>query len=314
MVLLSGAVMLTTLVSAKTSLQQTVLAKSQTAMSDATQDFVGWAAAFVAKNGPDQKTSAWASPSTAITEPVCPQSASAPTAGPAPCNYLATITWRVTGASADGAAVSNEGQDQQPTSLARNLAETIDEQRISATISVRLTDNSGTTLLATRSREVTARLINSDPYIVVTGVRDIASGTASITSTEGDTGGAGGTLDVGVVVGDPSSNLPASYVDTRIQTTVDCVNSSSTFDQSNPTAPIDGRVHQYIDHRFHQWGNQDWEFENPCAPTYLAKIVTSSTIPPDAKLPEGSVYATNPSANDNAPWQKRDESPSSFAR
>jgi hypothetical protein len=311
LVLISGAIILSALTSAKITLQQTVLAKSQTAMTEATRDFVTWAAAFVAQNGTEQKSAAWTPPSTPVTEYVCPSGSENTPPDATTCNYLATITWKVTGSTADGPPTTPGASTQLST--AENLATTVDEQRISATIVVRLTNATGQTVLATRTLELTARTVDVAPYVIPTGERDVSAAASNIRTVEGDSGGELPVLlnrpDVA-----PNPARPSEYTDTRVRTTVDCVNSAVTIDQSNPTSAADGNAIARIDYRFHPWGNQGWAYEEPCQPTYYARIATSPNYPSAIESPEGGTYATDPDPTESAKWLAGGQNRSTFAR
>jgi hypothetical protein len=306
LVLVSGAVMVSALAGVKAAFHQIVLAKTETAMSDATQDFGAWAAAFVAKNGTEQTAAAWVPPAAPLTESLC-ESAGSTAAAAGGCNLLATIAWKVTGSTTDAPTPETP---IDPASVAENLAATVDEQRISATLSVRLTDARGMTVYATASREVTARLLDVAPYVVVTAVRDTDLEAGSIHATEGDSAGAPPLAGPGVE-DQPNVKAPAVFTDTRIMTTVDCVN-TSPFDQTDPASPQDAS--KSVVYSFHPWGNQGWAYEDPCAPTYYGRIASSPNVPSDLLPPNGTVYATNPDSNGTEQWQKKDRSVSSFPR
>jgi hypothetical protein len=311
LVLISGAIILSALTSAKITLQQTVLAKSQTAMTEATRDFVTWAAAFVAQNGTEQKSAAWTPPSTPVTEYVCPSGAENTPPDATTCNYLATITWKITGSTADGPPTTPGASTQLST--AENLATTVDEQRISATIVVRLTNATGQTVLATRTLELTARATNVAPYVIPSGEREVGTAAADIHAAEGDTGGQL-PVDANRPLGAPDTANPARYTDTRIHTVVDCINSTATFDETDPAARVDGNANGRIDYRFHPWGNQNWAYENPCEPSYYSKIEDSKNYPSSAQEPKGSEYATDPDPASSADWTTGEENTSAFAR
>jgi len=196
------------------------------------------------------------------------------------------------------------------TSNAQNLAATIDEQRVSATIAVRITDPTGRTLLADRSREVTARIFNASPYVVITGSRDSTTAAGSVHAAEGDTGGAVPTTIDGhsFMVKEPNRTHPSAFTDTRVRTSVDCGNSRSTFDQQNPLSAADQGV--LVDHSIRPFGNQDWSYEAPCAPTYA---IDNSAAPSAYATPLGSVYYADSDLHSHA-WRKGDQGSSSFAR
>jgi len=305
MVVLSGAILTSTLVTAKASLHHTLLAKTQTAMNDATAAFIGAAASDVRKYGTEQP---WPSP-TPSSQAMC-GNASSPAGASVPCPFLAAASWRVTGRTSAAPVSFPSPMAGSATSDAQNLAATIDEQRVSATIAVRITDPTGRTLLAGRSRQVTARIFNASPYVVITGSRDSTTAAGSVHAAEGDTGGFVGAnkYAAGYAAESPNPSQPARLVDTRIRTTVDCLNSSATFDQGNPLSLADSGT--LVDHSIRAFGNQDWSYESPCVPTYGMNI---SAAPPDFTRPRGSEYQITPQSGTRA-WRKGDLNPSTFAR
>jgi len=305
MVVLSGAILTSTLVTAKASLHHTLLAKTQTAMNDATAAFIGAAASDVRKYGTEQP---WPSP-TPSSQAMC-GNASSPAGASVPCPFLAVASWRVTGRTSAAPVSFPSPMAGSATSNAQNLAATIDEQRVSATIAVRITDPTGRTLLADRSREVTARIFNASPYVVITGSRDSTTAAGSVHAAEGDTGG---TVPLLLVNGSrplasPIPNHPERFIDTRIRTSVDCYNSQPNFDQANPHSAAD--VGLQVDHSIRSFGNQDWAYEAPCAPAYA---IDESAAPSGYATPIGSVYLSDP-AQRNHQWRKGDGNRTSFAR
>ncbi len=306
MVVLSGAILTSTLVTARASLHQTLLAKTQTAMNDATAAFVGAAAGNVRKYGTEQP---WPS-SSPSAQSMCGDASIGPDASSvSPCPFLAVASWRVTGRTSAAPAISSSPPPASATSDAQNLAATIDEQRVSVTIAVRITDPTGRTLLADRSREVTARIFNASPYVVITGSRDSAAAAGSIHAAEGDTAGKPpSNLERNYIPISPDAGHPAQFTDTRLRTTVDCSNSSTTFDEAQPEATRD--VGQYVDRSVREFGNQDWAFEAPCDPKYP---IDNSKAPSGYATPIGSVYVTTQRPAD-LPWPKGDRNQSSFAR
>jgi hypothetical protein len=93
--------------------------------------------------------------------------------------------------SATITAASSGSGDAGPdgAATATNLqAAAIDEQRVAATVTATISSANGT-VVATRTRQVTYRVLTAPPYALVAGVRDVATvGTPSGT-TQGDTGG-----------------------------------------------------------------------------------------------------------------------------
>lgn len=294
MLVLAGAILTSTLVSAKALLHQTILTKTQTAMSDATEAFVASTQAFVKQHG--SEPSRWPI-SQPTTEALCTAAAGAGNAG-VTCPYLATMNWAVTGSSA---TVAQANANSGAAADASYLANTIDEQRISATISVQVSNQSGTVVYGERSREITARIFDAAPYVVVTGARDISTEDGNIHSSEGDTAGALQTNDLLAGSADPNPGYPTYYTDTRILTSIDCSNSVP-----GTTRPIGNA---FFDTAFHPYGNVAWSFESSCSSANTVAI----GIPIGYTMPTGSLFIAKP-ANPNAPWLKGDEDMNSFAR
>ncbi len=298
-VVLSAAILTSTIVSAKNALHQIVVAKTQTAMNDATSQFQFWAQKFVAQNGTEADWNSPSSQQAPIFRSMC-------VGVPVNCNYYETLQWKVTGATSGFPAVA--GPTSEAVSTAQNMTPAVDEQRVSATITVVVSDATGRTLYGGRSEEVTARVFDVAPYVVVTGTRDLGSDAGATNQSEGDSGGAKaklpGTLDAAPIAGDPSG-----YVSTVVRAIVDCGNSAS-FDEANPESPEDNAT-DLFDARFHTGGNLVWAYQMPCTPAYGVPSAPASAT--NYQPPIGATYQINAS-DSNAFWQKGDSDQSSFPR
>lgn len=312
MLIVGGALLTSTLVSAKAALHQAVIHKSETAMSDATAQFVTWAEDYVSKYGTEAPWPSGMQPQSGpIVEDMCsgkiasggglsqagpssstgsssaPGSSSVSGSSSAPigaspggaCPLTATMQWTVTGSSATSA--SRAAAQTAAISTAQNLSVSLDEQRVSATLTIIITDASGRTTFANHSRELTARIFDAMPYVAVTGSHDVSTEVGDIHASEGDTGGVGRfqSSNRSTV---PTANDPSAFTDTQILTTVDCANSPTNNDQNNPQA--DG-TRVYFDRSGRNYGNLAWAFEAPCAPTYS---IDSTNAPSDYPAPEWS--------------------------
>jgi hypothetical protein len=307
MLVLTASILLETLVSAKAGFHTAMLARTQTALVDATASFVTWARSRVVTYGAGNALG-WPAQSAPTYDPnVCPSAAPQAGSTPAPCAFTVIDTWQIRGATATAAGPS--ANPQPGFADARNLAPTVNEQRLAATIDVRITDRAGRTTYAERTREVTARLFEAPPYVVITGVRDIVAEAGSIHAGEGDTGGAPayGALG-GDEYGTPNPQLPAADTDTRIRTSVDCQTESGSRGQAEFQPAEPGQ----IDYSFHPYGNQDWAYETPCVP--IDGVPSPPPGLPGYLPPVGSLYATSPGDQSNTTWTSGNDNPTTFAR
>ena len=296
-VVLSGAILTSALVSARNALHRAVVAKTQTAMTDATSEFTFWAQQFVAEYGTEANWNAHPMP--VVNRPMCASGVN--------CAYNATITWKITGATIGVQPANAVGQ---AVSVVQNMAPAVDEQRISATISVGVSDATGRRDYGGRTEEVTARVFNARPYVVITGVRDLSSDVGVVRDSEGDSGG-NETLHSVAANSTPNPLRPYQYTDTVIRTTLDCVN-TRTFDESDPNAIVDhGFGTGLIDHSIRTGGAQSWAYQLPCTPTYGVSAAPAAIT--NYIAPIGSVYQIDAS-NRSSNWQKGDQSSSTIPR
>lgn len=181
------------------------------------------------------------------------------------------------------------------------MAGVLDEQRISATVNVAISDQLGHSIFGAKSQEITARIFDASPYIVVTGSHDSTSAAGVTSASEGDSGGVPSTVNGIAVNAVPDPHRPNAYVDTTINTTIDCINPNS-FSQTNPFSNVDKGNGQIIGVR--QGGSMAWSFQMPCTPTYgvpAAPLGTSFYSPPT-----GRTYQIDVSSN-SIQWTKNDQ-------
>lgn len=303
-VVISGSLLTNAIVTARAGFAQAVQAQSRTSMSDATADFVSWAQARV-RNGGTQAS--WrrqivgGKSDSEEFRPICDPTVAAKSTAAA-CSHWEHNSWMVTGGTTVGSQTQPAARGQVAGGVkVFNLARTVDEQRITAVISVDVESPDGRQTYASDSREVTARIFDAPPWVVVTGVKEVGTMNGSIGAGEGDSGGFSNSPAFSqVAMATPNPGLPANVTDTRIITTVTCANSQS-FAQTNP---IDGRDSIISVGRD---GDADWRYELPCAPRSPPTVPDKSYIPPD-----GTTYATGDN-NSSVGQLNRESSASSFS-
>jgi len=287
-VMISGSILMSTIVTAKTAFHQALVGESHAAMSDATADFVTWAANRVRAANAEVswlpiKDSSGRS-DTSETKPLCGSTrvASDPSAA---CTHAMHATWMITGATTAGGRPPAGGKSPAQETQVDNLARTVDEQRITAIVSVDVQSADGRRTFASESREITARTFDASPYVVVTGVRAASTINGTMHTSEGDSGGHLGFKDFGdnPTRSKPNPQHPSYFTDTRIVTDVDCVNSVG-FDSKNPHNEAGSHIIQVG-----RDGDSDWSFEMPCSPTYSP---TPTPNVPGYLAPVGNTYAT----------------------
>jgi hypothetical protein len=226
MLALTGALLENSLRTAKSTLAAAVARYSDVALADGVADFTAGLAQVVRLRG---ASTSWShEPSTSGLKSGC-------SAAPAQrCPFRYTIRASVTSASDTGAA---SGVDAAP-----NLqAAVIDEQRVSALVSVTIVGTAGTPL-GTRTRFLTYRVFDTAPYAVISGSRDIATVNGTRSAAQGDSGGAAGSAD-----------------DTRIHVRLTCrtvIADLVAFSNDQQVAGNDGLP----------WGNTaQAAYEAPCA-------------------------------------------------
>ncbi len=296
-VVLAGAILTSTLVTAKNAFHQVIVAKTQTAMNDATSQFQFWAQSFAAKYGTEAD---WQAPSVQqapIFQSMCG-------AGATTCNFYETLQWKVTGATIGVPAPAGTGA---ALSTAMNMTPAVDEQRISATITAVVSDATGRTLYGGRTEEVTARVFNVSPYVVVTATRDLGSAAGAAGASEGDSGGTIASHYVSDEV--PNAAAPAGDIDTLISATIECANTLG-FDETDLVAPNDDGANLF-DPEYRSGGNLEWAYQMACTPTSGVPGAPTGTV--NYVPPSGSTYQIYAS-NSDATWQKGDLNENSFRR
>ena len=269
-VVISGTLLTNSLMTAKKSLHELLLTKTQIAMNNAVSDFETWAAQRVQSSN-TQTT--WPTTFTRNIKSTCslPQ-----------CQYWAYSQWLVTGATT---LLPRQVNTTAKNATAMNLATAVDEQRISAQVTVSIDDVSGKSTFSSATRQITARTLNVAPYVIITGITDSETAAGEARSVEGDSGGFDDGLRLKRTV--PDANFPAMVSDTQILTDVDCVNSIAGANQDDPNAD----KARSVDHSIRQFGDQDWQFEVPCTPSYQNQIVVPRDLP-GYQSAIGKIYGT----------------------
>jgi hypothetical protein len=275
MVLLAGALLVSSLASATFALHEGATRSAGIALARGTHEVTAWISNFVHKNGaggalPMQEQMLAPQPlCDDLTESGAP-GASQPVRTGA-CAY-ATISYRVTGTTAGGADGST-GPD-----TAENLQTVVDEQRASVELTATITSASGE-VLASGTRQLTLRLFDAQPWVVVTGTRDVSTVLGSIHAAEGDTAGQTGAGTASAIAATPNPLDPSSFQDTSIHVTMTCTNSSANSDPSRPDRDDQPPGNDNL-----PWGvqAQHGAFEAPCQPAYALSV--SPGVPSDANL------------------------------
>lgn len=303
-VLVSGSIVTSTIVNAKTALSHAVVAQSHAAMSDATAEFVLWAKQRV-RDGSTHTS--WSPhvvsgrPDNTIFRNMCGASRASST-NDLGCDHAEKISWSVIGTT-DRPAIASNAIRQNAPSYAENMSRPVDEQRISAIVSADVDSGNGRLTYASASRMITARIFDTIPYVVITGARDVASSSGSTKANQGDSGG----HNPGPIIlrksNRPDSSVPSEYTETRISATVNCKDSPS-IDPRNPYAATGGPIEAGRD------GDSDWSFEIPCEPMYATPPPTTD---PAYIAPRGTLYSTI-DGNNTATWAVDSTSSGDFPR
>lgn len=295
MVVLAGTILSGGLVTARAAEHQAMLSRIYVAMSDAKGAFVASTQSFVQKYGTEQQV--WPVHRTQL-QPLCSGDDGRPyTVNGSRCGYFESLSWAVTGTSAKRV---NSGSSPG-VAVANYLANTVDEQRVSATVAVQISDATGDILYGERSQEITARVFSAPPYVVITGVRDVGAQAGGFRASEGDTGGALAQTANTYVSRSPNPSFPAAYTDTRILTTIDCVNSLPTTGAAIPKA--------FFDSRFHRYGEHIWAYESSCTSGSYATIGA-----PIDYVPSASVEFLATPQVPNTPWNTGADDTGQFPR
>jgi hypothetical protein len=271
--LLAGTILTSSLVAARTAIHEQASRNVEAALDRGTAVFTTWAARFVQSH---TATGSWPLPEQATApESMCESMAGS-------CHLAANIAFRITGSSAVGNSTpGSTGSDE-----ALNLQTLIHEQRISAEVMATVTNDSGVPL-GSGTREVTARVFDASPWIVVTGARDATTVLGSVHAAEGDTAGTTATAAQGVAdpAVTPDPQHPSNFRTTVINVTMTCNNSVANSNQSNPR--LDNRA---PGNRNLPWGVQlrHGAYETPCSPTY--GLSANSPVPRDVYIPTDGNY------------------------
>jgi hypothetical protein len=156
---------------------------SDAALSDGVADFTRGLAAYVARHGTEGPWPAAAA--TSPPQPLC--DATMAGANGSRSDAVCGLTYRVSGTITDA---SGAATNAAPDAAANLQGSIIDEQRISAIVSVQLSGPAGAA--ATRMRFLTYRVFATAPYAIVSGSRDITTVDGSAAAAQGDSGGIAG--------------------------------------------------------------------------------------------------------------------------
>jgi hypothetical protein len=238
MLALTGALLENSLQAAKSASTSSVAQFSDVAIADGVADVTSGLAQVVRIHGASTSWSGEAS--TSALKSGCNAGATQS------CPFRYTI--RATVTSASSASTPAQGSDP-----ANNLqAAAIDEQRVSALVTVAIVGENGA-LLGTRTRFLTYRIFDTAPYAVISGSRDLATVNGTRSAAQGDSGGASGATA-------PGGGSPAAGIDdTRIHVRLTCrtvIAGVVPFTNDQQVAGNDGLP----------WGNAaNAAYEAPCA-------------------------------------------------
>jgi hypothetical protein len=272
--LLAGTILTSSLVAARSAIHEQASRHVQFALDRGTNVFTTWAAHFVRSH---TASGAWPTlEQTTAPESMCDSAADH-------CHVFATVAYRITGSSAIGSSTPGDvaGVDE-----ALNLQSLVHEQRVSAEVTATVTNDSGVAL-ASGTREITARVFDVSPWVVVTGARNVTTVLGSVHAAEGDTAGVTATATQGIAdpVMTPDPQRPSNFQATVINVTMTCSNSVANGNQSHPR--VDNRAPGNLNL---PWGVQlqHGAYETPCKPEY--GLSTTSPVPVDAYIPTDGNY------------------------
>jgi len=297
-VVLASTILLSALVSAKTSLHQEMTRKAETAAADGTAAFVAWAQSIMAKNALTNSNDWPTKPPAPIREELCAPG-TLPPGGK--CAFVAATDWTVTGKS----ATSDAAGVWATSSLITNASTTLDEQRISATITTTVTSRDHNSTASERTRQLTLRTLQANPYIVVTGVHDENAAYGTTDASEGDTAGfarSDQSLAAGNERAAPDSARPSDYTNTTLRAEATCTNSFA----SDGADPYKLRLVPAFKH-LRKYGNADWAFESQCKPKYR---ITENLPKPTWSPPPSEHFLSDYASTFD--WSKDDANLSGF--
>jgi hypothetical protein len=210
----TGTILTQAVVASKIALQASVARYLEAAAGDGVADLTAGMQYYVKYAGSAGPWQAGAGESRSPKRPVC-----AETVAPDECPFTYDIAARVTG-STTASSATGAGTD-----VAINLqSAVIDEQRVSAQVTVRLYPRQSDKAIGSRTRYLTYRVFNSAPYAIISGVRDGTTENGLATSAQGDTSGAPPLLQPAAGSERPIPDIanPDLYRDTTIKLSVTC--------------------------------------------------------------------------------------------
>jgi hypothetical protein len=285
--LLAGTILTSSLVAAHSAVHEQASRNVEAALDRGTAVFTTWASRFV-----QQHTASATWPAAAHTtgpEAMCDRAVDR-------CRIVATIAYRITGSSAVGNPATSRVAGVE-SAEALNLQALVHEQRVSAEVTATVESDSGVAL-ASGTREVTARVFDASPWVVITGARNTTTVLGTIHAAEGDSGG---TIAAPAQSADaattPDPQHPSNFRATVINVTMTCNNSAENSDQAHPR--LDNRA---PGNRNLPWGVQlqHGAYEAPCNPSY--GFSADTPVPVDAYVPSDGNYRVGKFAP-TTPWR-----------
>jgi hypothetical protein len=211
---LGSALLMNGLLSTRVAFHELTARYLDAAMTESVAQATASLRTFVQRNGTNGP---WPSGVQSLTSgALCDSNASAAT-----CPFTYQASWQITGSSSALASPS-PGPD-----LAQNLQiNAINEQRVSAQVTLTMTGSSSHEDIGSRTRYLTIRVLRLAPYAIVSGLRDYQTVNGRFGAAEGDTGGTPKRILPGEASDDsaPNASYPDKYHDTTIQVVVKCHN------------------------------------------------------------------------------------------